>query len=345
MPTQELTLKMRRHRKVMLALPILVLPFTTLLFWALGGGKGAVAKAAAPQGLNLKLPSTVVAGTKEPDKMGFYEQAQKDSLKLVMDRKSDPYSSQNPANVETSVNELKIQQRLATLQSAVNKPEPVYTPAPDNLSQRLNPRTNISRVEDPELKQMSTLLEKILEIQHPERLKEKEDTVSINRRKFLAVPAIVDGKQKVTQGTVVRLKLLDTIRLNGEIIPKGQLVYGTSNLFNQRLTVNIKNIRLGYRIIPVDLTVFDMTDGLEGICVPEAATGDALKDGSVSAAQDLQFMNLDPSLTGQLTSAGLNTAKGLFSKKLRLVKGKLKDGHQVLLRDNSNKLNQNNRSK
>ena len=45
-------------------------------------------------------------------------------------------------------------------------------------------------------------------------------------------------------------------------------------------------------------------------------------------------MSFDPSLTAQLTTAGVNTAKGLFGKKLKRVKGKLKDGHTLLLRDN-----------
>jgi len=48
----------------------------------------------------------------------------------------------------------------------------------------------------------------------------------------------------------------------------------------------------------------------------------------------MDMMSFDPSMTAQLTTAGINTAKGLFSKKVKRVKGKIRDGHPLLLRDN-----------
>lgn len=66
------------------------------------------------------------------------------------------------------------------------------------------------------------------------------------------------------------LRLLDSIVLNGQTIPKGHLIYGICDLVNQRLILDIKNIRIGNSIVPVDLSVFDM-DGMKGINVPEEA--------------------------------------------------------------------------
>jgi conjugative transposon TraM protein len=186
---------------------------------------------------------------------------------------------------------------------------------------------------------MNSLLEKILDIQHPDRVKAKStlDSVAVSS-KFKAIPAIIDGKQKITEGSVVRIKLLDTVTLSGQLIPKGQLIYGKGLLYNQRLTMNLKIIRIGHVILPVDLTVYDMNDGLEGINVPEAITGDAMKEGAASGVQGMEFMSLDPSITTQLAGAGLNTAKGLFSKKVKRIKAKLKDGHPLLLRINKSNL-------
>jgi len=182
---------------------------------------------------------------------------------------------------------------------------------------------------------MNGLLEKILDIQHPDRIKEKTDQASDEpTNKFKAIPAVIDGKQKITEGSVVRVKLLDTVTLNGQLIPKGQLIYGKGTLYNQRLILNLKIVRIGHNIIPVDLTVYDMNDGLEGIDVPEAITGDAVKSGAADGVQGMEFMSLDPSITTQLAGAGLNTAKGLFSKKVKRIRAKLKDGHPLLLRDN-----------
>ena len=68
--------------------------------------------------------------------------------------------------------------------------------------------------------------------------------------------------------------------------------------------------------------------------MPEAITGDALRDGANSGVQNMDVMSFDPSMTAQLTTAGINTAKGIFGKKIKRVKAKLKDGHPLLLRDN-----------
>ena len=117
------------------------------------------------------------------------------------------------------------------------------------------------------------------------------------------------------------------------MVPKGQLLYGSGTLYNQRLTLNLKILHRGYNIIPIDLTVYDMVDGLEGISVPEAITSDAVKDGAVNGIDGMEFMSMDESMGAQAATAGINAAKGLFSKKVKRINAKLEDGHPLLLRD------------
>ncbi|SDF44826.1 Bacteroides conjugative transposon TraM protein [Mucilaginibacter pineti] len=371
MEKKTLSSKMLRQRKVLLALPLLVLPFLTMFFWALGGGKvnPAEAKADTAKGLNMNLPDAVLKGGKDLNKLSYYDKAAADSVKLKEQMKSDPYyhhaadsaaglqlsanaqpAWRNSAAIQPSkltggntqgANEAQVYQKLAQLQTAINKPvQPVKTStaASVNTNDAVSKSQQITqeKAEDPELKQMNGLLEKIMDIQHPDRVTEKTDPQAkeLENKRFKAIPAVIDGKQKITQGTVVRLKLLDTVTINGQLIPKGQLIYGSGELYNQRLTMNIKIIRMGTMILPVDLTVFDMTDGLEGICVPEAVTGDAVKDGAAGGVQGMEFMSFDPSMSAQLAGAGVNAAKGLFTKKVKRIKAKLKDGHPLLLRDN-----------
>ncbi|MBB5396654.1 conjugative transposon protein TraM [Mucilaginibacter sp. AK015] len=363
-----ISLKDQRKRKILLAMPPIVFCFTTILFIALGGGKSDQAKAATSKGLSMKLPSAILTGDQSGDKMGFYDQARADSLKKQQLRKADPYaqvktdsltsfpaaypggafSPHQPAfngnddgsrNNNSAENEARINQRLSQLQAVINKPQP--SPVTQPAKKQLNALSDsllkpAAGTEDPELKQMNALLEKILDIQHPERVKalaEKSGTTT-GVKKFRAIPAIVDGTQKIVQGTVICLKLTDTVTLGGQLYAKGQRIYGSGNLSNQRYTLNIKSIHVGYNFYPVDLTVFDQTDGLEGISVPEAITGDALRDGASTGVQNMDIMSFDPSMTAQLTTAGINTAKGLFSKKVKRVKGKIKNGHLLLLRDN-----------
>ena len=374
MKQQPLTIKMQRHRKFLLVLPLILLPFLTLFFWALGGGKtdNASAQANVLKGFNSELPEAKLKDNSALNKMSYYDKAALDSGKRRQQMKSDPYYRAHNA-VDTaelhfagsaagatgssgslqaskligtgntnSANAAQVYKQLAALQTAINKPAPVpdksgkfYPASPASPVTTTSPLKTQTAGEDPELKQMNGLLEKILDIEHPERLKaqaaKKTDTLM---HRFKAIPAVVDGTQKITQGTVVRIRLLDTATLGGQLIPKGQLLYGSGNLYNQRLTLNLKILHQGNDIIPIDLTVFDKTDGLEGISVPEAVTGDAMKDGAVNGIESMEFMSLDQSMGAQAASAGINAAKGLFSKKVKRVKGKLKDGHLLLLRVN-----------
>ncbi|MGY4538182.1 hypothetical protein ACVW0P_002602 [Mucilaginibacter sp. UYNi724] len=366
MKTNTLNLQDKRRRKILLVLPVIIFCFTTILFKALGGGQNVETRAAKTKGLSMKLPSAIIAADQSGDKMSFYDRAHADSLKKQQLRKSDPYTQKDAdsvnrlpgANGSTAFsphsggignadygatsstpaeNEARISQRLTQLQAIVNNPLPASQPVkktvnalPDSL---LKPAV-VS--EDPELRQMNTLLEKILEIQHPERVKVADSKTgnAVMVKKFRAIPAVIDGTQKIVQGTVICLKLTDTVTLGGQLYAKGQRLYGSGTLANQRYTLNIKSIHVGYNFFPVDLTVFDQTDGLEGISVTEAITGDALRDGATSGVSNMDIMSFDPSMTAQLTTVGVNTAKGLFSKKVKRVKGKLKDGHTLLLRDN-----------
>lgn len=354
--TTSLSPQQRRQRKFLLGLPVLVIPFLMLMFWSLGGGEGNTAKAETPKGFNNQLPQAVLPGKNDLNKLSYYNQAKVDSQKRQQALQSDPYAKRAADSIGKSAafsglnkmnsnkvggfsgdpgaGEAKIYQQLAALQTAMNKPAAVPT------TTVATPKANIATpkpTEDPELKQMNSLLEKVLDIQHPERMKDKQPATPQSEKQFAAIPAVVEGNQKVVSGTVVKLKLLDSAVINGHTIPKGTLLYGAGNLYNQRLTITIKNIGLGNTILPVDLTVFDKNDALEGISVPEAVTGDALKDGSDAGVQSMELMSLDGSMGAQAATAGINTAKSLFSKKIKRVKGKIKNGHLVLLRDNKRK--------
>lgn len=376
MKQQTLTPKLQRQRKFLLVLPIILLPFLTLFFWAVGGGKvdNANAQVSVIKGFNSTLPDAKLKDNSALNKMSYYDKAASDSDKLRQQMKSDPYyrvhSDTDTASLHfpkskagligsgsngglhaskligssdnASANAAQVYKKLAALQTVINKP----VTAQDNPAKSgsvnptsplvVSPQKNQAPTEDPELKQMNGLLEKILDIEHPERVKAalEKATTTTPIKKFRAIPAVIDGTQKIVQGTVIRLKLADTVTLGGQLYNKGQLIYGSGNLASQRYTLNIKSIHVGYNFYPVDLTVFDQTDGLEGISVPEAVTGDALRDGATSGVQNMDVMSFDPSMTAQLTTAGINTAKGLFGKKVKRVKGKIKDGHALLLRDN-----------
>ncbi len=118
------SIKYLKQRKFLIVLPILSLPFVTLMFWALGGGKGndAVAQHIANKGLNLKLPDAKFKDEKGLNKLSFYQKAALDSAKAREAQKLDPYWSKisfdtadNPSN-----------EAIFNAQESGNSPYPDY---------------------------------------------------------------------------------------------------------------------------------------------------------------------------------------------------------------------------
>lgn len=348
--------RFKDKRRVLLVLPLLILPFLALAFYAMGGGRSdpSTMQGQIQKGINTNLPDAAFTAAKPQDKLAYYQQADRDSanhdgneIKTVADRLGFSSPEQDP---QTEL----IGQRLEALNREINRPEEAEVQGQSSLNRKSGQTTKIkddvdrlealmrnmqqSPAEDPEITQLNGMLEKILDIQHPQRLKEQynKGIPESNDNLFKAIPAIIEENQKVTQGSVIKLRLLDSVILNGEIIPKGHLIYGSCDITNQRLILDIKNIRIGHSIVPVDLSVFDM-DGMKGINVPEAYMKNAVNKGADDILRSIQLPGFDPSVAGQVAGAGIDAAKGLFSKKTKRVKARLKAGKPVLLRNNEDK--------
>lgn len=101
--------KYLRHRKFMTVLPLLALPFLTMMFWALGGGKNEYLQNIDTEkffGLNLNLPGAYFKEEKF-DKLSLYQKVKRDSLKLMQAKRNDPYFELNTINKPVQVSEIK----------------------------------------------------------------------------------------------------------------------------------------------------------------------------------------------------------------------------------------------
>jgi conjugative transposon TraM protein len=385
--------KYLKKRKALLVLPLLALPFVTLAFWSLGGGKGvSQAQAKEKPGINTSLPSAQLSGT-SLDKMSLYNKAVTDSQALKDQLGSDPFTGDTihgkqdtsglkpggipgTANNYTDPNEARVRTKLAQLEQSLNQPASqaapennAHDPAIDahlaHLQQSMQQMSGTNDP-DPQMQQMNAMLEKILDIQHPERLQQElreqslknrgrvyavtgpggqipavsvtdgfyglEDNTSADSTGLSAIPAVVQETQTVTSGATIKLRLIGDIMVNGTLIPKNSFVYGSCNVDGERLKISITGIRFNSSLFPVGLIVYDL-DALEGIRVPGAIGRDASKEGADQGIQSMQLMSLDPSLGAQAASAGLEAVKGFAGKKVRLVRVTVKAGYPVLLLD------------
>jgi conjugative transposon TraM protein len=150
------------------------------------------------------------------------------------------------------------------------------------------------------------------------------------------VKAVIPETQTLVTGSTVKLLLGNSITVKGISVPENTYLYGTASLNNERLKINISSIQYQDNILPVSLEVYDI-DGLAGIYIPGSISRDVGKQSTDQAINSIGITTLDPSIAAQATSAGIQAAKTLVSKKVKLVKVTVKAGYQVLLKDNNQK--------
>jgi len=268
-------------------------------------------------------------------------------------------------------------QRQVDQPDYVEKPikKPVVESSEDiNRLQTMMQSLNQKR-SDPEIDALNGTLDKLLEIQNPGRA--KKETTSDKRNKVFAVTsnglnsersyfgtasiknantfladgdepkdsakagviiAVVHSEQTLLAGSVMKLRLLQDVFVNGEKIPIGSFVFGYSSIDNERLKVTVSSIQFQNRLYPVSLTVFDM-DGLEGINIPGSAGREVIKQSADQGIQSVGGLTFDPSLKAQAAAAGVNAAKSLLGKKVKQVRVTVKAGYKVLLKDENEKSN------
>ena len=161
-----------------------------------------------------------------------------------------------------------------------------------------------------------------------------DDTTNNITNQENVIEAIIPETQTLVAGSTVKLSLNNSIVVKGITIPENTYVYGIATLNNERLKISIASIHYGDNILPVSLEVYDL-DGLAGIYVPGSISRDVAKQSTDQAVNGIGITTLDPSLAAQATSAGIQAAKTLVSKKVKLVKVTIKAGYQVLLKDNN----------
>ena len=203
------TAQFLKRRKFLLVLPLLALPFITLAFWALGGGTGKPdGGPQKQQGLNRELPGAKLSA--DPlDKMSIYNQAQKDSLAFMEQLKGDPYALRDSfgagyagtgaygqpgpqigyqSGTYGDPNEARVREKLAQLERSLSQPdygtfsEQGYGPSPRSADierlEAMMQAMNNRGASDPEMDQLSSMLDNLADIQNPARAQQKLQELS-----------------------------------------------------------------------------------------------------------------------------------------------------------------------
>jgi conjugative transposon TraM protein len=305
------------------------------------------------------------------------------------------YSGVNPFpyNKIADVNEQRIYQKINEINKQINQPDngtltnsnsnqpTTYNDSNEQFSsevdrlQDMMQQMNGNQEADPEMEQLNGTLEKILDIQHPDRVKEKlkekslknkeqvfivtgqfvKNNISLldtgkNKRnaenKFFGLEEDADSEEQNTVEAVVHQTqtlvngAVVKMRLLNDIYLNGSLVKKGNFVFGIS-ELNDERLEININSIRNNNSLFPVKlevfdmDGLPGIYIPGAISRDVAKQSTDNSLQLLELTSMDPSLKAQVAATGINAAKSLLSKKVKQVKVLVKAGYKVLLRDKS----------
>ncbi len=149
------------------------------------------------------------------------------------------------------------------------------------------------------------------------------------------VRACVAETQLVRVGGMVRLRLLEPVRIDGIVVPRNTPLYGLATIDNARLQVIVSSIEYDGHIFTVEAAAYDM-DGQPGVNVPNSKERTAMKEALASIGQTAgTSINVTRSAGQQIVSdlsrGALQASSRYVAEKLKEIKVTLKANHQVLL--------------
>ena len=231
------TPKFLKERKFLVVIPLLIIPFLTMAFWALGGGRQSpeAIQNTNAQGLNTTLPQAQFKDQKAQDKMGIYQTVKTDSansansgvsesfirsmgLAAVSAAHTDSVTQRSTDNLTggstvNDVNEAKIQAKLAAINQQINQPEPSnYVSGSASSSQStadvkrlevmMKAMNNSNSGADPEMKQLTAMLQQINDIQNPSNANSRSRNQSLKNhgRVYAVIAANDDDDDSVLPG-------------------------------------------------------------------------------------------------------------------------------------------------
>jgi hypothetical protein len=380
MESKTLSPRQLRERKFLFRAPVVAVPLLALIFSGMGGGKGEVEKV-EPQktGINTTIPEAHLQNDKNWNKESYYKRAQQDSLEKAEKVKSQQeYAARIGIGGDSAEHAVqKVEGKMVELKKVLSQGAPVTESRPSRVYGSALPHGNtmapgdpkgadIEKLErimgiihhkdaeaDPQIAQLSSVLDKVIAAEHPERARDsvaskakdalerealsvrvadagKLDSAAANAPP--EIEALVPDEQALTGGARIRLELAQDLVVGRQLIPRGCPVYGNTSLSGERLLVLIRSITWEQHVFPVSLQVYDQ-DGLAGIYIPGVPGTDGLRE---SAGQDINSLGIgafSPTLAGQAAGAGIDAARSLIGKKVRRVRVVVPADYRVILKD------------
>lgn len=132
--------------------------------------------------------------------------------------------------------------------------------------------------------------------------------------------AVVDGDQVVKSNSRLRMRLLQSSRIQGNYIPKNTLIYGLVGFQPNRVIIAINHVQ----DYPIMMKAYDLEDGMEGIYVENNFRANVSNEVLSEVVDDINIAGV-PQLGG---------IKKIFQRDHRNVKVTILNNYQLTLKPN-----------
>jgi conjugative transposon TraM protein len=300
-------------------------------------------------------------------------------------------NSNTSYKIQADNDEQRIYSKINEINKKINQPDKMTSsyPVPENKMKQDDSEGQFSNeidrlhgmmqlmsspeTEDPEMQKLNNTLDKILDIQNPQRVSNRLKEKSIQNKEQVFIVSKNQPNQHISLLDTIKIKhtpLNNFYSLEDNVSQEDQnaieaVIHETQTLMNGSVVkcrlmddiyvngtliprgnfifgiAELKDDRLEISItsIRIKQSVYPIKlevfdmDGLPGIYIPGAISRDVAKQATDNGLQSMDFLTMDPSLKAQATATGINAAKSFFSKKAKQVKVMVKAGYKILLRD------------
>lgn len=149
-----------------------------------------------------------------------------------------------------------------------------------------------------------------------------------------SIPCVVHGEQTVTNGSTLKMRLLEDIETEeGITIPKNTYIFGIVKISEERMDVKLETVRVGKNIYSIKKAVYDR-DGIVGINIPESIKAEIAKKASSSAIEntDVSTTSGGGNIVSTVGNAVTSATKSVLSKDKQEIRITVKSNYKLFLK-------------
>lgn len=141
--------------------------------------------------------------------------------------------------------------------------------------------------------------------------------------------AVIHGEQAAGSSSIVKLRTIEAVLINGSLIASNSFIYGTVIIRqDDRVSILIKSIKIGTEIIATNLSVYDIGDGQEGIFISGGGLRSSIDDATDKASSSVSSIPV----VGQVADATINLLKTKRGNK-KVILG---SNYKILIKSSNN---------